>query len=118
MSTVEYFAEAGAWFACASQPAALLRVPGVEPDVNRRYAALIAGSHYRTFDNAAGDAPFASMHQVPAAHYVEVTGRSVRPGRYWSLEESPLAGSDERMLAEQYRDLLLAAVKRFRAAIS
>jgi asparagine synthase (glutamine-hydrolysing) len=108
-----YYASSPAGFTCASQPAALLHVPGVEPRINRRYAALVAGSHYRTFDNAPDEAPFASMHQLPAAHYLEVSpDGAVRSGRYWQLAEevAPLASEDE--LAERYRTLLLEAVER------
>jgi len=108
-----YYATPPAGFACASQPAGLLRVPGVEPRINRRYTALIAGSHYRTFDNAPDEAPFASMHQLPAAHYLEVApdGR-IRGGRYWRLEEEAPPQASEDELAERYRALLLRSVER------
>ena len=57
-----YYANPPGTFAGGSQPAALLRAPGVEKRVNRRFAALIAGSHYRTFDNAPTESPFARLN--------------------------------------------------------
>lgn len=107
-----YYAAAGDRFGGASQPAALLRLPGVAPAINRAFAARVAGSHYRTFDNAPGEAPFALMRQLPAAHYAEVSPRGVRLGSYWRLGEAPDLALDEKELAEQYRSLLLAAVGR------
>jgi asparagine synthase (glutamine-hydrolysing) len=108
-----YYAAVPDGFACASQPAGLLRVPGVAPEVNRRYAALVAGSHYRTFDNAPGDAPFASMRQLPAAHYLEMPRRGApRLGRYWQLRAEALAESSEAALADRYRATLMRAVER------
>lgn len=99
---------------CASQPVGLLRLPGVKPEINRRYAALIAASHYRTFDNAPEDAPFSTMRQVPAAHFVEidVSRESARCGRYWQIKDATLVSSDEASLAEEYREHLMKAVGR------
>jgi len=108
-----YYAISADRIAWASQPAALLRLPGVEPAINRAYAARIAGMHYRTFDNLPEDAPFASMRQVPAAHYAEVSlsgAVHVRP--YWRLEDAPDIALAEAEVAEQYRELLLRAVAR------
>ncbi len=108
-----YYAVTADGFACASQPAGLLRVPGVEPRINRRYAALVAGSHYRTFDNAPEEAPFDSMRQLPAGHYLEVSAAgTVRRGTYWRLREQPPLEASEAELAERYRRLLLKAVER------
>ena len=108
-----YYATPQGAFACGSQPAALLRVPGVEKRINRRYAALIAGSHYRTFDNAPGEAPFESMAQLPAGCFLEVgADGGVRLGRYWQLAPDAMRETSEEALAERYRELLLGAVKR------
>lgn len=108
-----YYATTAGAFGCASQPAALLRMPGIEPRPNRRFAALIAGSHYRAFDNAPEDAPFESMRQLPAGHYLEVApGGGVRAARYWELSEAPVPGGSEPELAARYRDLLMSAVGR------
>jgi asparagine synthase (glutamine-hydrolysing) len=108
-----YYVEFAGGFACASQPAALLRVPGVAPRINRRYAALIAGSHYRTFDNALDEAPFESMRQLPAGHHLEIGLNGTSELRcYWQLSELPQPGESEAALAERYRALLSAAVER------
>lgn len=108
-----YYAENGDGFACASQPAGLLRVPGVAARPNRRFAALIAGSHYRVFDNAPHEAPFESMRQLPAGHYLELApGGAIRVARYWTLGETAVRGGTEAELAGRYRELLLAAVAR------
>lgn len=109
-----YYASGGGLVGCASQPAGLLRLPGIKPEINRRYAALIAASHYRTFDNAPEEAPFSSMRQVPAAHFVEIdpSRESVRSGCYWQIKDEPLVSSDEASLVEEYRERLMKAVGR------
>jgi asparagine synthase (glutamine-hydrolysing) len=109
-----YYATGDGWAACASQPSGLLAKPGMRPEINRRYAALVAASHYRTFDNAPEEAPFANMRQVPAAHCVEIdlVRGTVRCIRYWKLRDEPPVNTDEESLAEEYRDLLKRAVNR------
>lgn len=108
-----YYAAPAGEFACGSQPAALLRAPGADRRVNRRYVALIAGSHYRTFDNAPQQSPFEAIAQLPAGCFLEVkAGASPRLARYWTLERGPAEGANEDELTERYRALLLGAVKR------
>lgn len=99
---------------CASQPVGLLKLPGVTAQVNPRYAALVAGSHYRTFDNAPEEAPFSNMRQVPAGHFIEInlSNESVRSSRYWQIQDDPIVSYDETELAETYRALLMKAVDR------
>jgi asparagine synthase (glutamine-hydrolysing) len=102
-----------AWgVAFASQPRGLLALPGVSDQVDPRYVALVAGAHYRTFDNDREASPFAQIHQLPAAHLLEVGpgGAVVRP--WWSLEPADIEGLDEESLAERYRSLLADAVDR------
>ena len=108
-----YYARSRDGFGFASTPAPLLSLPGVTNTVDPRYAALIAGSHYRMFDNATERSPFLSVSQLPAAHYV-VIGRedSGTPRAYWKLTKHVLECSNERELAERYRDLLFASVDR------
>lgn len=109
-----YYARGTGWIACASQPAALLGVPDVRPAINRKFAALIAGSHYRTFDNAPDESPFEDVRQLPAGHFVEAgfDGGASPPRRYWTLQADRVPAGSEAQLAEQYRHLLLQAVKR------
>jgi len=107
-----YFTEGHDFFAWASQPGALLRLPGVSGKVNRRFAGLFAGSHYRTFDNEPDESPFEDIRQLPAGHIAEIradTGPQL--SAYWKLEERPDFDLPEYELAEQYRDLLLDAVR-------
>jgi asparagine synthase (glutamine-hydrolysing) len=98
-------------FAFASRPRPLLALPGVPDAVNRRFVALFAASHYRTFDNAPAESPYAAISQLPAAHALELRGGAVRVSRWWRLDEVSDATADEPELAERYRDLLIDAVR-------
>jgi asparagine synthase (glutamine-hydrolysing) len=113
-----YYTHKGPAFAFASQPGALLAVPGVSDATDRRFVALFAASHYRTFDNDPDASPYADIAQLPAAHYLEVRrGASPRKARYWSLTDEPDLDESPGKLAERYRELLLDAVRmRFEAA--
>lgn len=108
-----YHASPRGRFAFCSLPAPLARLEGVGMEVNRRFAALIAGSHYRTFDNEPRESPFHRVGQVPAAQILErpVDG-DVRISRYWTLSPASINGMDEAALAERLRELLAAAVGR------
>jgi asparagine synthase (glutamine-hydrolysing) len=107
-----YFAQKNGAFAFASQPGALLKFPGISRRLNRRFAALFAGSHYRTFDNIPDESPFADIVQLQAGHVLEMKlSGPIQLSRYWTLVEKPeLVGSVEA-LADQYRDLLTDAVR-------
>ncbi len=99
-------------FAFASRPRALLAI--VDSTPNQAFVARFAGLHYRTFDNASRESPYAHVAQLPAATYLEVhNNRVVREAAYWALTEQPEL-TDEAALAEQYRELLLDAVARRR----
>lgn len=99
--------------AFASLPAPLARLNGVGSTVNRRFAGLVAGSHYRTFDNAVTDSPFAAVRQIPAAYFLcaERSSES-RTSPYWKLQVQDLGTTDEDVLAGRYNELLLNAVRR------
>lgn len=104
---------AGGDLAFASQPRALLAVPGVSRAINRRYAALVAASHYRTFDGAPAESPYAAVAQLPAATVLELrAGAEPAPRPYWSLTDAPDLELPEAELAERYRALLTDAVAR------
>jgi asparagine synthase (glutamine-hydrolysing) len=108
-----YYAATREGIAFASQPAPLARLNGVGPAVNRRFTALVAGSHYRTFDNAIEESPFAQVRQLPAAHCLAATPDAAGVAKpYWRLSAKELGSSDEDALADQYRQLLFAAVRR------
>lgn len=106
-----YYASAGDAFGFASLPGALLRLPAMCPEVNAAFVARFAGSHYRTFDNSPEESPFRDVHQLPAAHALEVDGNGrTRLVRYWTMQDHPDLNEPEADLAERYRDLLLDAV--------
>ena len=113
-----YFAAVPDRFAFASRPAALLELPGVRRLADRRFAALFAGSHYRTFDNDPHASPYVDIRQLPAAHLLRVRADgSSELTRYWQLVDEGDEPQSEAELAEQYRELLKQAVlERFRAA--
>ena len=107
-----YYAKTPAGLGFASRPAALLELPGVSRKANRRFAALFAASHYRTFDNDPQASPFADVAQMPAGHLMEWRdGRIIRISPYWALEDRDefTAGFEE--LAAEYRALLKDAVR-------
>jgi asparagine synthase (glutamine-hydrolysing) len=106
-----YYAERPDMFAFASRPRALLALPGMPAAVNRRFVALFAASHYRTFDNAPEQSPYAAIAQLPAAHALELRDGTLRVHSWWHLEERPELASGEAELAARYRDLLLDAVR-------
>lgn len=107
-----YYAAVGTMLAFASRPRALLRLPGLSGAVNRRFAAVFAGAHYRYIDNAPEESPYEQIRQLPAAHWLRWNGAGVTVGRYWDLlEAEDFVGSEEELGAE-YRELLLDAVRR------
>jgi asparagine synthase (glutamine-hydrolysing) len=112
-----YYARSGNAFAFASQPRALLALPGLSQSVNRRFAAVFAGSHYRYIDNQPEESPFAAVSQLPAASAMRVKNGAVTVSRYWSLTEQSEFTEDEPTLARQYHDLLLDSVRRRVAAL-
>lgn len=105
-----YYANRPEFFAFASRPAGLLALDDVVCDVNPRFIALFAGSHYRYFDNAPGESPYAAIEQLPAAHLARVSQSGIRLSRYWTLGDDKDSTLAEPDLAEQYRELLTRAV--------
>src|SRR5207245_11550231 len=67
-----YYTQGSDFFAFASQPGALLALPGVSRDVNPQFVALFAASHYRYFDNQPERSPYRDIAQLPAAHVLSV----------------------------------------------
>lgn len=108
-----YYSElSGGGFAFSSQPRALLAL-GIQPDINRGFAARFVGLHYRTFDNAPEESPYAHIRQLPAAHWVRLAPGGARQCRpYWMLTPQPEWTDGEEVLAERYRELLMKSVSR------
>ncbi len=112
-----YYAQPPGGFAFASQPRALLTLPGVSTNENRQFAGLFAASHYRYFDNQPERSPYEDIAQLPAGHLLRVTDGGVTSKAYWRIEDRPDFERPEDELAEEYRALLLDAVAiRLRAA--
>jgi asparagine synthase (glutamine-hydrolysing) len=106
-----YYAAADGAVAFASQPGALLALPGVDASPDPSFVVRFAGSHYRTFDNDPGRSPYLGVAQVPAATIVSLrSGALADSARYWSLSCEPDERMGESELAERYRELLLDAV--------
>jgi len=104
-----YALTAGA-LAFASQPRGLTELPGVGREVNRRFVALFAASHYRTFDNLPEESPYSRVRQLPAAHWLRWHDGTIKTAPYWKLGNQPDLGLTEGELASQYSELLLDAV--------
>jgi asparagine synthase (glutamine-hydrolysing) len=104
-----YWARLGDAFAFASRPAGLFAI-GVPRNVNREYAGLFAGSHYRTFDNSPEKSPYEAIAQVPAATLLTIQADQIRKERYFDLVEELDFVESEQTLADRYRAVLLDAV--------
>ena len=107
-----YFAKTTPGFAFASLPAALVGLPGVTAAVNKRYAAVFGGSHYRYIDNRPDELPFRDVSQLPPASLLCLRNGGVHIERYWDLREQDDWHGTEQDLAIEYRELLLDSVRR------
>jgi asparagine synthase (glutamine-hydrolysing) len=106
-----YYWSAGGKLAFASRLRSLLALPNVPRDIDRTFAGLFAGSHYRTFDNDPERSPFAAIRQLPAAHALTWKDGKTSLQRYWRLEAEVDLQWSEQEIAERYRELLLDAVR-------
>lgn len=105
-----YYAHFQGGFAFSQRPGPLLRLPGVSGEVNRRFAALFAASHYRTIDNDPQASPYAAVSQLPAGCLLRVDRRGVRLSRWWRLADAPVLTGGFEDLAQRYAELLSQAV--------
>ena len=106
-----YYANKPAYFAFASQPRALLTMPGMTAELNRRSVALFAACHYRHFDNEPTRSFYRDIEQLPAAHCLCVHDGTTKLQRYWQMDDLPDHDGSETEMAETYRGLLLDAVR-------
>jgi asparagine synthase (glutamine-hydrolysing) len=112
-----YYAADPRFFSFASQPGALLTLPGMDKGVDSRFIAFFAGSHYRYFDNNPDRSPYTGINQLPAAHMLCFSGNRIEKTKYWSLFEAPELTGSEEVLAGNYQELLLDSVlQRFKTA--
>jgi asparagine synthase (glutamine-hydrolysing) len=98
-------------FAFASEPGALVAVPGASREPNRKFVALFAASHYRYFDNDPGASPYQDIAQLPAGSFLRWRDGKTTQGQYWRLTDQPDYEANEGELAARYRELLLDAVR-------
>ncbi len=98
------------FFAFASRPSLLLDPPNVSKEVNNKFVAIFAASHYRYFDNDPETTPYKEISMLPPANILEIREGKIKKKNYWSLEESGDFDLSEKELAEQYKTLLLNAV--------
>jgi asparagine synthase (glutamine-hydrolysing) len=108
-----YYTTASGRFAFASEAKALLALPGVPRIANaeRVFDYLRVG---RTDDD--GRTMFADMHQLPAAHVLELDldatdSGPVVPRRYWSPDLDARSSLTEREAAGRLRDAFLEGVR-------
>ena len=106
-----FYWASGGRIAFASRMRSLLALREVPRVINRTFAGLFAGSHYRTFDNDPERSPFAEIRQLPAAHCLTWKSGASSVRRYWTLDAERDWQVSEPELAEQYRELLLDAVR-------
>ena len=104
-----YWSDRDSGFAFASRPRGLFGDRAPQP--NRTFVGLIAGSHYRYFDNDPTRSPYEGIAQLPAAHLLRVQDGRVETRRWWVLEEQGDLDLSADELAERYRELLLDAVR-------
>jgi asparagine synthase (glutamine-hydrolysing) len=105
-----YYVSKPQLFAFASRPRALLTLPGVSREVNRRFVALFAASHYRYFDSNPDQSAYEEIAQLPASQMLRLTDGHLTKDAYWSLQDLPDFTESEAELAVGYRELLLDSV--------
>lgn len=105
-----YYASTPHLFAFASRPRPLIGLPGVGNEINCRFAAVFAGSHYRYFDNYPEESPYRNVAQLRAAHWLRFSNGEIKTGCYWRVSDATEWTASEDELAEKYRELLLDAV--------
>lgn len=106
-----YYSLTGESASVASRMGGLLALPETSRQVNKRWAAVFAGSHYRYIDNRPEESPFAAISQVPAGTALRISNGRVQSHRYWALEDNGDFVISEQELTEQYRSLLMDAVR-------
>jgi asparagine synthase (glutamine-hydrolysing) len=100
----------GGW-AFASQPRALLGLPGADSAPDPGFMARFGASHYRTIDDEPTRSPYRAIAQIPAATIARLQpGRAPTQTRWWTLGDPGDSNRSEASLAEEYRALLLDAV--------
>jgi asparagine synthase (glutamine-hydrolysing) len=84
-----YYVQTSVHFGFCSRPRPLLSVPNVSPEINRRFVAVFAGSHYRYIDNCPEESPYTAVKQLPAATALCLHRGSSQITTYWQLNDLP-----------------------------
>ena len=67
-----YYTNLSSHFAYASRPRGIFQVPKVSREINKRFAAVFGGAHYRYIDNFSNESPYQQINQLPASHYLRI----------------------------------------------
>lgn len=97
--------------AFGSQPRHVSIVSGAQLRVDPSFVARVAGNHYRGIDQDLATSPYQNVAQVPPATVIRLGADSEQRHRYWSLREEPDWTASAEELAQEYRALLLDAVR-------
>ena len=106
-----YYAETDQGFFFSSRLQALAAQPEIPLELNKRFVAVYAGSHYRMLDDALDETPFAHIRAVPPGCLICLRpGREPETYRHWGLENQGMVSGSMEEVAEEYRNLLQQAV--------
>ncbi len=107
-----FYAKLHDGWGASSQPKGLLQLEDVSATPDRGFLARFGAMHYRMIDSEPTLSPFRDISQVPAATVVRLAqSGEISSYRYWSMEEQPDFDRPESALAEEYRELLIDAVR-------
>ena len=106
-----YYHQSGNRFTFASQPSYVGHLPWIDLTPDPHYVAVFAAGHYRYIDNRPDKSPYQGINQVPAGTFIKYQNSVPAPCLYYRFEQQPEFTSGEQELSEQYRKLLIDAVK-------
>ena len=104
-----YYVADHRWFAFATEPRALLRLPGVSQEIDY---VTVAGHLAEVFDDS-NETAYKAVRRLRGADKVIVTRGVVQAGRYYQLDpERTVALRSDAEYAEAFREILFRAVHR------
>lgn len=106
-----YFLRSAAQRAFAQTAGGVSEIASVRLEVDEAFVARFAGNHYRGIAISPTASPYKNIAQIAPASVVRLDGRSVQTLSYWSLKEQPNWQSTPEKLAEEYKSLILDAIK-------
>ena len=106
-----YYAETAQGFLFSSRLQALAAQPEIPLEMNPRFVAVYAGSHYRMLDDALDQTPYLHIRSVmPGCLVCLRPGQEAQIHRHWALENKGMVDGSIEEVADHYRDLLQQAV--------